>query len=162
MEHLADGTVAQVIGRIGLSATNPTGLACSKGCSFCCILLGDDGVPNGKRSYNALFGTYTFCEPTRWTAGTQKLSFIIQKRLNAERMKRGRDLSVLYFYWLGSMQKVSNGETADGPGTLALTTHISRRLELAGQFLKDTNVFLLLCFDFFGSNSRLYIGGGTV
>ena len=45
IDHLADGTVAQVIGRIGLSATNPTGLACSKGCSFCCILLGDDGVP---------------------------------------------------------------------------------------------------------------------
>ena len=44
IEHLADGTAAaQVIGRIGLSATNPTGLACSKGCAFCCILLGDDG-----------------------------------------------------------------------------------------------------------------------
>ena len=43
IEKLADGTVAQGIGQIGLSALNPSGLACAKGCAFCCILKGEDG-----------------------------------------------------------------------------------------------------------------------
>jgi Fe-S-cluster containining protein len=41
--RVADGTAAQGIGRIGLSAMAPKGLACAQGCAFCCILNGDDG-----------------------------------------------------------------------------------------------------------------------
>lgn len=40
---LATGQAAQAIGRIGLSALSPRGLACAEGCAFCCILTGPDG-----------------------------------------------------------------------------------------------------------------------
>lgn len=41
--ELADGTAATGIGRLGLSAVSPRGLACAEGCAFCCILSGEDG-----------------------------------------------------------------------------------------------------------------------
>ncbi len=41
--RMAQGLAAQGIGRIGLSALKPQGLACAQGCAFCCILSGDDG-----------------------------------------------------------------------------------------------------------------------
>lgn len=40
---VADGTAATGIGRVALSAMSPTGLACTTGCAFCCILSGEDG-----------------------------------------------------------------------------------------------------------------------
>jgi Fe-S-cluster containining protein len=41
--EVASGKAAEAIGRIGLSALSPRGLACASGCAFCCILSGDDG-----------------------------------------------------------------------------------------------------------------------
>jgi Fe-S-cluster containining protein len=41
--ELSTGQAAQAIGRVGLSALSPRGLACAQGCAFCCILSGEDG-----------------------------------------------------------------------------------------------------------------------
>ena len=43
VNNIADGSAAKGIGQIGLSSYNPTGLACKSGCAFCCILSGEDG-----------------------------------------------------------------------------------------------------------------------
>lgn len=43
-DRLADGTAATQIARVGLAARpEPPGLACARGCAFCCILPGADG-----------------------------------------------------------------------------------------------------------------------
>lgn len=44
LRHLSDGTAATRIGHALLARTpEPPGLACAKGCAFCCILPGEDG-----------------------------------------------------------------------------------------------------------------------
>ncbi len=62
IEKLADGTVAQGIGQIGLSALNPGGLACAKGCAFCCILKGEDGARLRKLKRSRCIKRFPFCK----------------------------------------------------------------------------------------------------
>ena len=56
MTEVADGTAATGIGRVGLSAVSPQGLACAKGCAFCCILSGEDGGTITEAEARALHG----------------------------------------------------------------------------------------------------------
>ena len=122
IEHLADGTVAQVIGRIGLSATNPTGLACSKGCSFCCILLGDDGGTITEKEaitlYSALIPFANRPDGRSWHP--RACPSLNPETLECRAYEARPMICRSYISPdLEACKKVSNGETADGPGTLA-------------------------------------------
>lgn len=120
-EALATGKAAQAIGRIGLSAITPRGLACASGCAFCCILNGEDG------------GTITEAEAVDLHAALAPLAGLPDGRdwhpracpaLDPEtRTCRAYDARPMICRAYvstdaGACETVAEGNVAEGPGTL--------------------------------------------
>ena len=122
-ERLADGTAATGIAHVALSGLGvPQGLACAKGCAFCCILRGSDG------------GTLTEAEARRLHAALVPLAGQPDGRawnpracpaLDPEtRTCRAYDARPMICRTYVSTdaaacEKVAEGMPAPGPGTLA-------------------------------------------
>ena len=120
--HLADGTAALTIGRIGLSATNPTGLACSRGCSFCCILTGDDGGTISEKEAKSLyFALIPFAKQPDGRSWHPKACPSLNPKTLECRAYGARPMICRSYISTNveACKKISDGKTADGPGTLA-------------------------------------------
>jgi len=120
--QVSDGSAAQGIGRVGLSALSTQGLACAEGCAFCCILNGEDG------------GTITQAEAMELHTALSPLSGQPDGRgwhpkacpaLDPEtrrcRAYAARPM-ICRSYVSGDVaacERVAKGEAAEGPGTLA-------------------------------------------
>ena len=120
--HLADGTAALTIGRIGLSATNPTGLACSRGCSFCCILTGDDGGTISEKEAKSLyFALIPFAKQPDGRSWHPKACPSLNPKTLECRAYGARPMICRSYIPTNveACKKISDGKTADGPGTLA-------------------------------------------
>jgi len=121
-DQLADGTAAQGIGRIGLSALSPQGLACAEGCAFCCILSGEDG---GTITQAEAIELHTALTPLAGEpdgrAWHPKACPALDPETQRCRAYEARPM-ICRSYVSGDVeacQKIAEGEPADGPGTLA-------------------------------------------
>lgn len=121
VEAMASGVAAQAIGRLGVQALEPRGLACAPGCAFCCILSGQDG------------GTITETEALELHAALAPLAGQPDGRdwhpqacpsLDPDtRMCRAYDARPMICRTYVSTdaeacEKVADGQAAQGPGTL--------------------------------------------
>lgn len=121
-EHLADGTAAQMIGRIALSAISPTGLACAKGCSFCCILKGDDGGTITEKEAKLLyFALIPFAKQTDGRSWHPRACPSLNPKTLECRAYEARPMICRSYISTNveACKKISDGKTADGSGTLA-------------------------------------------
>lgn len=119
--RLADGSAAQGIGRIGLSATDPKGLACTQGCAFCCILSGDDGGTITEAEAVAL---HTALAPLAGApdgrAWHPKACPSLDPETRSCRAYDARPVICRAYVStdVSACEKVAEGEAAVGPGTL--------------------------------------------
>ena len=121
IEKMADGTVAQGIGQIGLSALNPGSLACAKGCAFCCILKGEDGGTiteiEAVEMYNALSVLQDDPDGRNWTP---KACPSLDPETLACRTYEARPVICRSYISTSvtACEKANKGEAATGQGTL--------------------------------------------
>ncbi|SHH55373.1 YkgJ family cysteine cluster protein [Marivita hallyeonensis] len=121
VQQLADGSAAQGIGRIGLSALTPGGLACQRGCAFCCILSGEDGGTITEAEAVAL---YDALAPLAGAADGRDWHPDACPSLDPDtRTCRAYDARPMICRAYVSTdveacKRVAEGEPADGPGTL--------------------------------------------
>lgn len=118
---VADGTAAQGIGRIGLSAMSPTGLACAQGCAFCCILNGDDGgtitEAEATELYHALAPLAGRPDGRAWHPKACPSLAPDTRRCRAYDA-RPMICRAYVSTDVDACERISNGEAAAGPGTL--------------------------------------------
>ena len=121
INSIADGSAAKGIGQIGLSAYNPTGLACKSGCAFCCILSGEDGGIITESEATLLFKDLRKLqnEPDGrdWNP---KACPALNPVTHVCRTYSNRPMICRSYVstHAGACQKVSKGESASGMGTL--------------------------------------------
>lgn len=138
---LSDGSAAQGIGHIGLSAATPTGLACAQGCAFCCILSGQDG------------GTITEAEATALHAALAPLAGTpdgrdwhpkacpsLDPKTRSCRAYEARPMICRAYVSteVSACEQVAEGKAAEGPGTLAPYHTYLAALGLSRAVLKGT------------------------
>jgi Fe-S-cluster containining protein len=121
-DQLTDGTAAQGIGRIGLSALSPQGLACAEGCAFCCILSGEDGGTITQAEATELHTALTpLAGEPDGRAWHPKACPALDPATQRCRAYEARPM-ICRSYVSGDVEackKIAEGEPADGPGTLA-------------------------------------------
>ena len=121
IEKLVDGTVAQGIGQIGLSALNPSGLACVKGCAFCCILNGEDGGTiteiEAVEMYKALSKLQDGPDGRNWAS--KACPSLDPETLECRAYEARPVICRSYISTsVTACETLSKGEAATGPGTL--------------------------------------------
>jgi len=121
--RLADGTAAAGLGHVALSGSvPPQGLACAKGCAFCCILTGGDGGTMTEAEARALHAALApFAgQPDGRVWHSQACPALDP----VQRMCRAYDTRPMICRSyvstdVGACEQVAAGQAAPGPGTLA-------------------------------------------
>ncbi|MBS0125751.1 YkgJ family cysteine cluster protein [Thetidibacter halocola] len=142
LDRLADGTAAQGLGRLALSASPvPQGLACASGCAFCCILSGADG------------GTITEAEARDLHAALSPLAGqadgrawhpracpALDPQTRACRAYDARPVICRAYVSVDvtACEQVAGGEAVEGPGTLGPYHTYLAALGLSRSALKGT------------------------
>ena len=119
---LSRGTAAQAIGRVGLSALSPRGLACAQGCAFCCILSGDDGGTITEAEAIELFDALSpMAGQPDGRDWHQKACPALDPETRTCRAYDVRPMICRAYVSsdAAACEAVAEGKAADGPGTLA-------------------------------------------
>ena len=119
--RIADGSAAQGIGRVGLSAVQTGGFACTSGCAFCCILSGDDGGTITEAEAVALHSALApFAGEPDGRDWNVKACPALDPVSRQCRVYDSRPMICRSYVSsdVDACEMVSQGKAADGPGTL--------------------------------------------
>lgn len=141
VSRIADGSAAQGIGGVGLSATQLSGFACTSGCAFCCILSGKDGgtitEAEAVALHSALFPLAGKPDGRDWNA---KACAALDPDSQQCRAYDVRPMICRSYVStdVDACEKVSQGKAAVGPGTLDPYHTYLAALGLSRSALKGT------------------------
>jgi Fe-S-cluster containining protein len=141
VDHLASGAAAQAIGHVALQPLVPKGLACAKGCAFCCILSGADGGTISEAEARALHEALSpLAGKPDGRAWQPQACPALDPETRICRAYEARPMICRSYVSTdaGACEEVSNGRAAPGPGTLGPYHTYLAALGLSRATLKGT------------------------